>query len=135
MVSYVLPLAMVEVREYLDRDGHSPFAAWSDRLNKEAAAKVAAALARIQQGNFSNAKGVGAGAYEYRIAFGPGYRIYFGKDGDQLVILIGGGTKKRQNQDIEDAKAAWREYKELKKDALKQAEAKTGIKSRKTKRK
>jgi len=59
MVPYVLPFVMVDVREYLDRTGHSPFAAWSDRLNREAAAKVAAALARIQQGNFSNAKGVG----------------------------------------------------------------------------
>jgi hypothetical protein len=75
MVPRVLPLIMVEVREYLDRSGHSPFAAWSDRLNREAAAKVAAALARIQQGNSSNAKGVGAGAYEYRIDFGPGYRV------------------------------------------------------------
>src|SRR6267378_2182077 len=86
MVSYVLPLGMVEVREYLDRGGSSPYAAWSDRLNREA-------LARIQQGNFSNAKSVGAGVYEYRIDFGPGYRIYFGKDGDRLVILVGGGTK------------------------------------------
>ncbi len=77
MVPYVLPLAMVEVREYLDPGGHSPFAAWSDRLNREAAAKVAAALARSQQGNLSSAKGVGAGVYEYRIDFGPGYRIYF----------------------------------------------------------
>jgi hypothetical protein len=51
MVSYVLPLAIVEVRECLDRGGRSPFAAWSDRLNREAAAEVAAALARIQQGN------------------------------------------------------------------------------------
>jgi hypothetical protein len=59
MVSYVLPLVMVEVREYLDRGGRSPFAAWSDGLNREAAAKVAAALARIQQGNLSNAKGIG----------------------------------------------------------------------------
>jgi putative addiction module killer protein len=79
MVSYVLPLAIVEVREYLDRAGRSPFADWSDRLHREAAAKVAAALARFQQGNFSNAKGVGASVYEYRIDFGPGYRIYFGK--------------------------------------------------------
>ena len=75
MVPYVLPLAMVEVREYLDQHGHSPFAAWSDRLNREAAAKVAAALVRMQQGNFSNTKGVGGGVYEYRIDFGPGYRI------------------------------------------------------------
>ena len=97
---------MVEVREYLDRRGHSPFAAWSDRLNREAAVKVAAALARIQQGNFSNAKGVGAGAHEFRIDFGPGYRIYFGKDGETLVILLGGGTKKRQQRDISAAIAA-----------------------------
>jgi|HubBroStandDraft_6_1064221.scaffolds.fasta_scaffold1242933_2 putative addiction module killer protein len=110
MVPYVLPLAMVEVREYLDRTGRSPFADWSDRLHREAAAKVAAALARIQQGNFSNAKGVGAGVYEYRIDFGPGYRIYFGKDGETLVILVGGGTKKRQQKDISLAVDRWKDY-------------------------
>ena len=114
MVPYVLPSVMVEVREYLDRRGHSPFAAWSDRLNREAAAKVAAALARMQQGNFSNAKGVRAGVYEYRIDFGPGYRIYFGKDGDRLVILLGGGTKKRQQEDIATALARWQDYKQRK---------------------
>jgi len=114
MVSLVLPLSMVEVREYLDPGGRSPFGAWSDHLNREAAAKVAAALARIQQGNFSNAKGVGAGVYEYRIDFGPGYRIYFGKDGDRLVILVGGGTKKRQQEDLKTAVDRWREYKQRK---------------------
>jgi putative addiction module killer protein len=103
MVPYVLPLFMVEVLEYLDRGGRSPFAAWSDRLNREAAVKVAAALARIQQGNLCNAKSVGAGVYEYRIDFGPGYRIYFGKNGELLVILVGGGTKKRQQEDIKAA--------------------------------
>lgn len=105
---------MVEVLEYLDRGGHSPFAAWSDRLNKEAAAKVAAALARMQQGNFSSAKGVGAGLFEYRIDFGPGYRIYFGKDGERLVILVGGGTKKRQQADIATALTRWQDYKQRK---------------------
>jgi putative addiction module killer protein len=114
MVSYVLPLAMVEVREYLDTGGRSPFAAWSDRLNREAAAKVAAALARIQQGNFSSVKGVGAGVYEYGIDFGPGYRVYFGKDGDRLVILVGGGTKTRQQEDIKTALARWQDYKQRK---------------------
>ena len=105
---------MIGVREYLDQGGQSPFGAWSDRLNREAAAKVAAALARIQQGNVSSAKGVGAGVYEYRIDFGPGYRIYFGKDGDTLVILIGGGTKKRQQEDIATALARWQDYKQRK---------------------
>jgi putative addiction module killer protein len=105
---------MIEVRECLDKDGRSPFAAWSDRLNREAAAKVAAALARIQQGNFSNAKGVGAGVYEYRIDSGPGYRIYFGKDGERLVILVGGVKKKRQQEDILTALARWQDYKQRK---------------------
>jgi len=114
MVSYVLPLPMIEVREYLDKGGRSPYAAWFDRLNREAAAKVAAALARMQQGNLSNAKGVGGGVYEYRIDFGPGYRVYFGKDGDQLVILVGGGTKKRQQEDINTALARWQDYKQRK---------------------
>jgi putative addiction module killer protein len=114
MVSYVLPFALVEVREYLDRGGRSPYAAWFDRLNREAAAKVVAALTRLQQGNFSNAKSVGAGVYEYRIDFGPGYRIYFGKDGERLVILVGGGTKKRQQEDIKTALARWQDYKQRK---------------------
>ncbi|MGH7837640.1 MAG: type II toxin-antitoxin system RelE/ParE family toxin, partial [Candidatus Binataceae bacterium] len=77
-------------------------------------AKFAAALARMQQGNLSNAKGVGAGVYEYRIDFGPGYRIYFGKDGERLVILVGGGTKKRQQEDIAHALARWQDYKRRK---------------------
>jgi len=81
MVSYVVPKTMVEVREFLGRNGHSSFGAWSDHLNREAAAKVAAALARLQQGNFSNAKGVGGAVCEYRVDFGPSYRIYSGKDG------------------------------------------------------
>jgi putative component of toxin-antitoxin plasmid stabilization module len=75
LVPYVLPLSIIEVREYLNAGGRSPYAAWFERLNREAAVKVAAALARMQQGNLSNAKGVGAGVYEYRIDFGPGYRI------------------------------------------------------------
>ena len=114
MVPHMLPLCMVVVREYLDRGGRSPFAAWSDRLSREAAAKVAAALARIQQGNLSSAKGVGAGVYEYRIDFGPGYRIYFGKDGDRLVILLGGGTKKRQQEDVATALVRLQDYKQRK---------------------
>lgn len=105
---------MIDVREYLDRAGHSPFANWFDDLNSQAAAKIAIAIARLEQGNFSNVKGVGAGIYEYRIEFGPGYRIYFGKDGEKLVILVGGGTKKRQQKDISTALALWQDYKQRK---------------------
>jgi len=68
----------------------------------------------MQQGNLSNAKGVGVGVYEYRIDFGPGYRIYFGKDGERLVILLGGGTKKRQQDDIAIALTRWQDYKQRK---------------------
>ena len=105
---------MVELREYLTADGRSPYAFWFERLNREAAVKVAAALARMQQGNLSNAKGVGARVHEYRIDFGPGYRSYFGKDGDRMVIVVGGGTKKRQEQDIQTAVARWQDYKQRK---------------------
>jgi putative addiction module killer protein len=65
----------------------------------------------LSLGNFSNVKGVGAGVFEVRLDFGPGYRVYFGKDGDTLVILLGGGTKKRQQDDIEAAHERWRDYK------------------------
>lgn len=78
---------MIDVREYIDRNGRSPYSIWFNRLNARAAAKVATSLARLAQGNFSNVKGVGSGVFECRIDFGPGYRLYFGKDGEQLVIL------------------------------------------------
>ena len=109
---------MIEVREYLDAEGKSPYAKWFDRLNVAAAVKVATAVHRMEQGNFSNMKGVGAGVYEYRIDFGPGYRIYFGKDGDRLVILLAGGTKKRQDADIAAAKVNWRDYKRRKRQEV-----------------
>ena len=101
---------MIEVREYLDRDGRSPYANWFDGLGAQAAAKVAVAVTRMEQGNLSNVKAVGGGVLERRIDFGPGYRIYFGKDGDRLVILLGGGTKKRQQKDIDAAQTCWRDY-------------------------
>ena len=106
---------MIDVREYLDAAGRSPFAAWFDGLNAPAAAKATIAVTRIGQGNFSSVKGVGAGVFECRIDFGPGYRIYFGKDGDRWVILLGGGTKKRQHRDISNAIALWQDYKQRKK--------------------
>ncbi|MEX1205029.1 MAG: type II toxin-antitoxin system RelE/ParE family toxin [Dongiaceae bacterium] len=107
---------MIEVREYVDANGRSPYAAWFDGLDPRAAAKVAVAVTRMEQGNVSNIKGVGAGVHECRIDFGPGYRVYFGKDGGRLVILLGGGTKKRQQSDIERARALWQDYKRRKKE-------------------
>jgi putative addiction module killer protein len=86
-------------------------------LDAIAAAKVTIALTRIERGNLSNVKGVGTGVLEYRIDSGPGYRIYFGKDGNRLVILIGGGTKKRQDRDIAEAQVCWADYKRRKRHA------------------
>jgi len=103
-----------EIREYVDTQGRSPYARWFDRLNARAAAKVTTAAVRMEHGNLSNAQSVGGGVYEYRIDFGPGYRVYFGKDGDTLIILLGGGTKKRQQKDIDAAQDLWREYKQRK---------------------
>lgn len=105
---------MVEIREYLDGKGASPFGRWFDRLNAPAAARVATALARLAQGNVSNVKGVGAGVLEQRIDFGPGYRIYFGRDGNTLVILLAGGTKTRQQRDVRDAQERWQDYRRRK---------------------
>ena len=94
----MLPLARVEVLEYFDASGHSPYARWFDSLNAPAAAKVAIALTRLSQGNFYNARGVGNGIQEYKLDFGPGYRIYFGKDGDRFVILLGAERRSDSNK-------------------------------------
>jgi putative addiction module killer protein len=99
---------MLELRYYLASNGGSPFEEWFSGLNAAAAAKVAVALARLEQGNFSKAKAVGEGVLEYRIDWGPGYRVYFGRDGDVLVILLTGGTKQRQQRDIDAAKTIGR---------------------------
>jgi putative addiction module killer protein len=105
---------MIKIKEYIDSRGGNPYVKWFNRLNAPAAARVVTALVRMEQGNFSNTKSVGAGVLENRIDFGPGYRIYFGRDGDQIVILLGGGTKKRQQKDVDAAKILWKEYKRRK---------------------
>ncbi len=105
---------MIEIREYLDTEGRSPYGSWFNRLNPRAAAKVATALVRVEHGNLSNVKGVGAGVLECRIDFGPGYRVYFGKEGDVMIILLGGGTKKRQQKDIVATRRLWQEYRRRK---------------------
>src|SRR5258705_3204898 len=103
---------MLEIRYYMSASGKSPFAEWFAELDAAAGAKIARAIVRMEQGNLSNVKSVGEGVLEYRIDFGPGYRIYFGRDVDTLVILLTAGTKKRQQRDIETAKEYWRDYKQ-----------------------
>jgi putative addiction module killer protein len=104
----------MEIREFLDQQGRSPFGLWFQGLDPMAAVKVTTAMTRMSLGNLSNAKGVGEGVLEYRIDFGLGYRIYFGRDGDMLIILLAGGSKKRQQADIKAARDRWAEYRKRK---------------------
>lgn len=102
------------VEEYVREDGTIPYREWFETLDSQAAAKVAVAVVRMSMGNISNVKwfdGIG----EYRLVWGPGYRVYLAKDGEQLIVLFGGGTKKKQQADIARAKALHVEYKERKK--------------------
>jgi putative addiction module killer protein len=103
----------MNVQEYLNKDGSSPYQEWFDALDTMAAAKVAVAKARLELGNTSSIKwfdGIG----EYRIDWGPGYRIYLLQDGKQLIVLLGGGTKRNQQSDIERAKRLSQDYKRRK---------------------
>ena len=102
---------MIELVLYVTEEGKAPFEDWFNKLDTTAALKVRTAIARIEIGNLGDVKPVGQGVSERRITFGPGYRVYFGQDGDKLVILLCGGTKKRQSRDIEQAKAFWDDYK------------------------
>lgn len=102
------------IQQYITVLGINPFEKWFSKLNPIAAAKIATALYRLEMGNYSNVKNLRDGIFEYKVDFGPGYRIYFGQDGEELVILVGGGTKKQQDKDIETAKKHWAEYKLLK---------------------
>lgn len=90
----------------------------SNEPNPPAAAKVTIAVTRLSHGNFSSVKGVGGGVHEYKIDFGPGYRMYFGRDGERVILLLGGGTKKRQQEDIADAQSRWQDYKRRKKQEI-----------------
>jgi putative addiction module killer protein len=106
---------MLELVVYQDAQGWQPFEAWFEHLDIHAARKVTVTLQRMVEGNLADAKSVGAGVLERRIDWGPGYRIYFGRDGDHLVVLLAGGTKKQQQRDIEGAQSRWADYKRRKK--------------------
>jgi putative addiction module killer protein len=107
----------MKVQEYVREDGSNPYQTWLDGLNAMAAVKVTVARSRLELGNTSNVKwfdGIG----EYRINWGPGYRIYLAQDGEDLVMLFGGGTKQRQQADIEQALRLHQEYQRRKQQAL-----------------
>jgi putative addiction module killer protein len=100
-----------EIREYTEA-GRSPFAEWLEALDAVTAARADRCIRRLEAGNFGAAKSLRSGVFELRMDFGPGYRVYFGRDGLALIILLGGGSKRRQDADIASAVERWKRYKQ-----------------------
>ena len=104
-------LLAVDVRLYLARNGKAPFEHWLEGLKDSTArARIKARVNRLRLGNFGDSKSVGQGVFELRLDFGPGYRIYFGRASNTVLLLLCGGSKKSQRADIEQAKRYWNDY-------------------------
>lgn len=104
------------VREFLEDDGTSPFRSWLTTLDTKVRARIQARIFRFELGNLDDHKSVGGGVWEARLDFGPGYRLYFGKSGDTLLLLLLGGAKDTQGKDIRRAQRYWMEFLEDAKD-------------------
>jgi len=100
-----------EIREYTEA-GRSSFAEWFGGLDAVTAARVDRYLRRLEMGNFGAAKPLREGVFELRLDFGPGYRVYYGREGRTIIILLGGGSKRRQDADIAAAVERWNRYKQ-----------------------
>ena len=98
------------VLDYQTANGHFPFREWAASLDKVARSAVAARINRLRLGNFGDWKPVGDGVFELRVDFGPGYRVYFGRDGMTVVVLLCGGSKRHQTADIKQAIRNWNDY-------------------------
>lgn len=99
---------MIELVVYTAPDGKQPFMKWLEGIDRQARRRVNIALARLEEGTTTSLKSVGGGVHEIRLTFGPAYRIYVGREGNRIVILLHGGTKQRQSDDIDRAKELWR---------------------------
>lgn len=102
-----------EIREYI-ADGRSPFADWFDELDAVTADRIDRYIRRLEAGNFGAAKSLRDGVFELRMDFGAGYRVYYGREGRTIIILLGGGSKRRQDADIATAVERWKRYKQTK---------------------
>lgn len=99
-----------EIRVYQTEDNQEPFWEWLDGVaDQEAFNRILKRIDRVETGNLGEWDAVGDGVFELVLDFGPGYRVYFGQDGD-LVVLLLGGIKNTQNRDIRKAKEYWRDY-------------------------
>jgi putative addiction module killer protein len=99
------------IREYIE-NGRSPYAEWFEDLDSVKAERVDKYLQRLEQGNFGAAKALQDGVFEVRMDFGPGYRVYYGRDGQTIIVLLGGGSKRRQDADIAAAVERWKRFKQ-----------------------
>lgn len=103
----------IRVRVLVDDSNNAPFETWYESIaDKKVRQAIASRILRVRQGNFGDHHGVGGGVSELRIHFGPGYRIYYGRYGSDLVILLVGGSKRGQEKDIEEAISLWERYRD-----------------------
>ena len=109
ILSYMI-INKYRLREYLGENGKNPFREWLECLTPTVAARIQARIFRLEQGNLGDFKAVGHGVCELRLAFGPGYRVYFGFDGKEVIILLAGGDKASQRRDIITARRYWLDY-------------------------
>ena len=99
-----------EIRKYVTLQGNCPFDSWFEKLNTQTQVRIDVPLDRVRLGHFGDAEPVGQGVYELRFHFGPGYRVYYGLDGREVVLLLLGGDKKSQKRDIKKAQQFWKDY-------------------------
>ena len=104
----------IRVAQYVGANGRNRFNDWFRRLEPQTRARIQTRIDRIEFGSLGDHRSMGQGVFELRVHFGPGYRVYFGREGDELVVLLGGGSKHRQARDVARAQAAWKVYKQEK---------------------
>jgi len=102
------------IREYITQEGRNPFREWLKSLDIGVQARIQARVLRFENGNLGDHKNLGRGVWEARLDFGPGYRLYFGKDGVAVILLLAGGDKVSQSKDIAAAKRYWKDFREAK---------------------
>ncbi len=110
-VTYKIQYSVIEIRRYRTAGGHEPVTDWLSGLrDRQAQARIQVRLERLELGNFGDCKPVGSGVSELRIDWGPGYRVYFGRDGQTVIVLLCGGDKRKQDSDIKKAVELWQEF-------------------------
>lgn len=97
--------------EYVDPNGNTPIQDWLKDIDTMVSSRIRARLRRVELGNFGDMKHVGSGVNEFRFNFGSGYRVYFARYGEIIVLLLCAGDKSSQTQDIELAQNYWADFK------------------------